>query len=136
MSSLRIASGPWINRMDKQKHILIVEDSEDERNMFACHLSQMGYHVSLAGDGKEGVERAFEIHPDLILMDLWLPSMGGWEATRYLKSNERTRECPIVVITGHTAYQPNTLECDGWLTKPCPFDKLDAEIERVLESRA
>lgn len=122
--------------MNKPKHILIVEDSEDERDMFAHHLSQKGYRVSMAGDGKEGVEKAFEVQPDLILMDLWLPSMGGWEATTFLKANERTRECPIVVITGHAAYKPSNLECDGWLTKPCPLDRLDTEIERVLESRA
>ena len=122
--------------MDKQKHILIVEDSEDERDMFARHLSQKGYRVSMAGDGREGVEKAFAVQPDLILMDLWLPSMGGWEATAFLKANERTRECPIVVITGHAVYQPSNLECDGWLTKPCPLDRLDTEIERVLESRA
>jgi two-component system cell cycle response regulator DivK len=122
--------------MEKPIHILIVEDSEDERDLFAHHLSQQGYRISMAGDGKEGVEKAFKVQPDLILMDLWLPSIGGWEATRFLKADERTRECPIVVITGHAAYQPSTLECDGWLTKPCPLDRLDTEIERVLESRA
>jgi two-component system cell cycle response regulator DivK len=122
--------------MEKAIHILIVEDSEDERDMYAYYLSRKGYRISMAGNGKEGVGKAFEVHPDLILMDLWLPAMGGWEATTFLKANERTKQCLIVVITGHAAYQPSTLECDGWLTKPCPLDRLDTEIERVLENRA
>jgi CheY-like chemotaxis protein len=122
--------------MTSQKHILIVEDSKDERDMYAHHLSWKGYRVSLAMDGKEGVIKAVEDRPNLILMDLWLPTMGGWEATRFLKADEKTRGCPIVVITGHVMYRPSTLECDGWLTKPCPLNLLDTEIQRVLESRA
>jgi CheY-like chemotaxis protein len=122
--------------MDYQRtHILIVEDSEDERDMFAHHLSLMGYRVSKAADGKEGLEKAFALHPNLILMDLWLPTIGGWEATRRLKLDERTKDCPVVVITGNVRVQPSTLSCDGWLTKPCPLDLLDAEIARVLQSR-
>jgi CheY-like chemotaxis protein len=122
--------------MEKPIHILIVEDSNDEREMFAHHLSMMGYQVSVADDGKKGLDKALEIHPQLILMDLWLPTLGGWEATRLIKADEKTRDCRVVVITGHAMFQPSTLECDGWLTKPCPLDKLDAEIARVLQTRA
>jgi len=120
----------------EQIHILIVEDSKDERDMFAHYLSMRGYRVTQAGDGKEGLEKALDLHPHLILMDLWLPTIGGWEATRRLKADERTKDCPVVVITGHALIQPDTLECDGWLTKPCPLDQLDAEITRVLEAQA
>lgn len=120
----------------EQTHILIVEDSEDDRDMFAYHLSMKGFRVSKAVDGKEGLEKAFQLHPNLILMDLWLPNLGGWEATRRLKADQRTKDCPVVVITGHAMIRPDTLKCDGWLTKPCPLDRLDAEISRVLVGRA
>jgi CheY-like chemotaxis protein len=120
---------------NEQTHILIVEDSEDDREMYAHHLSLKGYLVSKAGDGKEGLEKAFELQPHVILIDLWLPCVGGWEATRRLKADERTKHCPVVVITGHPVLRPRTLECDGWLTKPCPLDQLDAEIARVLRTR-
>ncbi len=116
----------------EQKHILIIEDSEDERDLYALHLSLKGFRVSKAEDGKEGLEKAFELRPHLILIDLWLPTIGGWRATQLLKADQRTKNCPVVVITGHVTLQPKTLECDGWLTKPCPLDQLDAEIARVL----
>jgi CheY-like chemotaxis protein len=121
---------------NEQTLILIVEDSKDSREMIAQYLSLKGYRVSLAGNGKEGLEKAFELHPHLILMDLRLPIIDGWEATRLLKADERTKDCPVVVMTGLTWIQPKTLECDGWLTKPCPLDQLDAEINRVLVGRA
>jgi two-component system, OmpR family, alkaline phosphatase synthesis response regulator PhoP len=119
--------------MPCQKRILIVEDSVDEREMLAHHLSSKGYHVSVARDGREALAKAPEINPSLILMDLWLPEVGGWEATRSLKSDDRTHDCPIVVLTGHSLYQPANLECDGWLTKPCPFERLDEAIESILD---
>ena len=121
---------------NEQRHILIVEDSQDDRDMLVYHLSQKGYRVSTASDGSDGLIKAFEQHPNLILLDLWLPILGGWEATRLLKTDERTKNCPIVVLTGHAMIQPSTLECDGWLTKPCPLDKLDAVISKVLQAHA
>jgi CheY-like chemotaxis protein len=121
---------------NEQTHILVVDDSKDSREMYAQHLSLKGYRVSMAADGKEGLEKAFELHPHLILMDLRLPIIDGWEATRLLKEDERTKACPVVVITGLTWLQPKALECDGWLTKPCSLDRLDAEISRVLVAHA
>lgn len=119
----------------EQKHILIIEDSADERDLYTLHLSLKGFRVSKAEDGKEGLDKAFELRPDLILIDLWLPTIGGWRATQLLRADQRTRNCAVVVITGHPIIRPKTLECDGWLTKPCPLDQLDAEIARVLEAR-
>lgn len=120
--------------MEKERiHILIVDDSEDDLDMYAQYLSMQGYRVSKARNGKEGIEEAFEFRPHLILMDLRLPSVDGWEATRTLKADERTKSCPVVIITGLTWLQPKALECDGWLTKPCQLDQLDAEITRVLK---
>jgi CheY-like chemotaxis protein len=126
----------YLSLENEQIHILIIEDSADERDMYAMHLSLKGYRVSKASDGKEGVEKAFELHPHLILIDLWLPTIGGWEATRRLKADDRTKDCPVVVITGHAVIRPGTLECDEWLTKPCPLDQLDAAIAKVLHARA
>jgi two-component system, cell cycle response regulator DivK len=115
--------------------ILIVEDSADDRDMYAHYLSQQGYRVSLAGDGKAALEKALEIQPHLILIDLRLPIIDGWQVTQRIKEDVRTKDCQVVVVTGLTWLQPKALECDGWLTKPCRLDQLDAEITRVLASR-
>jgi CheY-like chemotaxis protein len=98
--------------------------------MYAHYLCMKGFRVSKARDGTEGVERALDLQPDLILMDLWLPRMSGWEATQRLKLDERTKHIPVLVVTGHSSAPP--LECDGLLTKPCPLDQLGAEIARFV----
>ncbi len=116
--------------MSSQTHILIVEDSDDDRGMYAQYLSMKGYRVSEAWDGKEGLEMALDLLPDLILMDLWLPKINGWEAMHRLKADQRTHHIPILVITGHSSVR--TMESDGWLTKPCPLDQLEEEITRIL----
>ena len=118
--------------MRKQEHILIVEDSEDDRIMFAQNLSMHGYRVSKAGDGKEGLEKAFELKPDLVLIDLWLPKVSGWEAIHRLRAEQRTGRIPILVVTGHSSIRSE--DCDGWLTKPCPLDQLGAEVAALLHS--
>ena len=118
---------------NEQTHILIVDDSEDDRELYARYLSQKGYRVSMARDGKECLQMALDLHPHLILMDLRLPALDGWQATRLLKADERTKDCRVVVVTGLTWLQPKSLECDGWLVKPCPLDLLGAEIASILE---
>jgi CheY-like chemotaxis protein len=121
--------------MDNERaHILIVDDSADDRLMYAHFLSHKGYRVSKARDGKEGLEKAFELQPDLILMDLWLPRISGWQATQRLKVDKRTKDIPVLIITGISSVWSR--DCDGWLTKPCPLDQLDQEITRVLVARA
>src|ERR1035441_1305160 len=123
------------NLMDnRQKHILIVDDSEDIRKMYALYLTQKGYRVSTAHSGEEGLENAFGIGPDLVVLDLWLPKISGWEGLRRLKSDERTKHIPVLVITGKTAIPPK--ECDGFLTKPCQLDQLGAEIAHRLSALA
>src|SRR4029077_17438620 len=99
------------------------------------YLTMQGCRVSTASDGKEGLEKAFELRPDLILMDLRLPIIGGWEASQRIRADERTKQCPIVILTGAALIKPATLECDGWLTKPCPPDQVFAEITRILRVR-
>ena len=116
--------------------VLLVEDYDDAREMYADYLRFAGYRVAEARDGEEALERAFELLPDLILMDLALPRLDGWEATRRLKRDPRTRAIPIVALTGHAlqghAEGARQAGCDAFVTKPCLPDDLVAEIHRVL----
>ncbi len=120
--------------------VLIVEDYEDAREMYAAYLQFSGYRVAEAANGVEAVEQAQALMPDIILMDLALPKMDGWEATRLLKKDERTRDIPIVALTGHAlaghAEGARQAGCDAFITKPCLPDALVAEIKRVLSARS
>jgi CheY-like chemotaxis protein len=118
------------------KLILIADDSADNRALYARALVLAGFQVSLAENGAECLERAFQLSPDLILMDLSLPKLDGLEATRRLKGSEQTRHIPVIALT---AYGWHTVKedayrygCDGFLVKPCPPDDLLSEIGRVL----
>ena len=118
----------------EQKHILYVEDAEDAREAFGHFFSHKGFRVTTAENGREGLEKAFQLKPDLILMDLWLPEVGGWQAVQCLKTDQRTRHIPVVVITGHSPLRPEVLGCEGMLTKPMPPEVLLEEIRRVLDN--
>jgi two-component system, cell cycle response regulator DivK len=83
-----------------QALVLVVEDYQDAREMYAAYLQFSGYRVAEATDGLEAIEKSLELQPDIILMDLALPKMDGWEATRRLKADERTKDIPIVALTG------------------------------------
>jgi CheY-like chemotaxis protein len=85
-----------------QPLVLIVDDFEDNREMYAEYLSYSGYRVEQASDGEQAVELAQRIRPDVVVMDLSLPVMDGWEATRRLKSDPRTRNIPVIALTGHS----------------------------------
>ena len=85
--------------------ILVVDDYQDAREMYAEYLQFSGFRVAEARNGNEAVEQAFALKPDLILMDLSLPGMDGWEATRRLKADETTRHIPIVALTGHARHK-------------------------------
>ncbi|HLM71166.1 MAG TPA: response regulator [Polyangiaceae bacterium] len=117
--------------------ILVVDDFEDGREMYASYLRFSGYRVDEAADGKEALEKAFNLRPDIILMDLSLPGIDGWQATRELKRDERTAKIPIVALTGHAleAHSRSAKEagCDAFIVKPCmPMDLLN-EIRRILD---
>jgi CheY-like chemotaxis protein len=120
--------------------VLVVEDYQDAREMYAAYLQFSGYRVAEASNGVEAVEKARELLPAIILMDLALPKMDGWEATRLLKADERTRNIPIVALTGHAlaghAEGARQAGCDAFVTKPCLPDVLVAEIQRMLAARA
>lgn len=123
-----------------QPLVLVVEDYQDAREMYAAYLSFSGYRVAEATNGIEAIEKTIELLPDIILMDLALPRMDGWEATRRLKLDERTKHIPIVALTGHAlagyAEGARQAGCDAFVTKPCLPDALVAEIQRMLSAKA
>ena len=116
--------------------ILVVDDYQDAREMYAEYLQFSGFRVAEAKNGNEAVEQAFALKPDLILMDLSLPGMDGWEATRRLKADERTSHIPIVALTGHAlagaSEGAKKAGCDSFVTKPCLPDDLVVEVRRML----
>ena len=117
--------------------VLVVEDYQDAREMYAVYLQFSGFDVAEAGNGIEAIEKTQALLPDIVLMDLALPRMDGWEATRRLKNDERTRHIPIVALTGHAlaghAERAREAGCDAFVTKPCLPDALVAEIRRLLD---
>jgi CheY-like chemotaxis protein len=119
--------------------VLVVEDYQDAREMYSAYLAFSGYRVAEATNGAEAIEKTLELMPDIILMDLALPLIDGWEATRRLKQDERTRHIPIVALTGHAlrTHSDGAREagCDAFVTKPCLPDALVAEVEKMLASR-
>jgi two-component system cell cycle response regulator DivK len=119
--------------------VLVVEDYQDAREMYSAYLQFSGFRVAEAIDGLEAIEKTIELLPDIILMDLALPKIDGWEATKRLKSDERTKHIPIVALTGHAlagfAEGAREAGCDAFVTKPCLPDALVAEIQRMLASR-
>ena len=121
---------------DQGPLILVVDDYEDAREMYAEYLRFCGFRVAEARNGNEALEQAFTLMPDLILMDLSLPGMDGWEATRQLKADERTRQIPVVALTGHAlagaSEGAKRAGCDSFVTKPCLPDDLVVEVRRML----
>ncbi len=116
--------------------ILVVDDYQDAREMYAEYLQFSGFRVAEARNGNEALEQAFALKPDLILMDLSLPGMDGWEATRVLKADDRTRHIPVVALTGHAlagaSEGAKKAGCDSFVTKPCLPDDLVVEVRRML----
>jgi CheY-like chemotaxis protein len=118
--------------------VLVVDDYPDAREMYGEYLEYCGFEVIDAANGVEAIERAVEDRPDIILMDLSLPVMDGWEATRRLKADARTRHIPIVALTGHAlagiSEGARQAGCDAFVTKPCLPEELVKEIRKVLAS--
>ncbi|GAB4470341.1 MAG: response regulator [Elainellaceae cyanobacterium] len=116
--------------------ILLVEDNEMNRDMLSRRLVRRGAEVLIAVDGAQGVEMAQAERPDLILMDMSLPVMDGWEATRTLKAAADTKEIPIIALTAHAMAgdQEKCREagCDDYDTKPVDFARLTSKIQAIL----
>ncbi len=119
--------------------ILLVEDNEMNRDMLSRRLERKGYQVVLAVDGQSGVESARTESPDLILMDMSLPVMNGWEASRELKAGSQTRVVPIIALTAYAMAgdRERAMEagCDEYDTKPIDFPRLLGKIEALLRPK-
>jgi CheY-like chemotaxis protein len=119
--------------------VLLVEDNEMNRDILFRRLSRRGYVVVFAVNGQQGVEMARSEEPDIILMDMSLPVMDGWEATRRLKADNATRNVPVIGLTAHamSGDQEKALAagCDDYDTKPVELDRLIEKIERLLSQR-
>lgn len=120
--------------------LLLIEDNEMNRDMLTRRLERKGYEISIAIDGIEGVRKAKSENPDLILMDMSLPNIDGWEATRLLKGSQETKHIPVIALTSHAMAgdRERSLEvgCDEYDTKPIDFYRLITKIENLLGRKA
>jgi CheY-like chemotaxis protein len=118
--------------------VLIVDDVKDNRTVYVLYLKFSGFRTAEAENGEEALRQAEALLPDVIVMDLSLPVMDGWEATRHLKRDPRTKRIPIIVLTGHAlpeyARTAREAGCDLVITKPCLPDQLQEAIHRILEA--
>ena len=116
--------------------LLYVEDNEDNIYMLSRRLKRNGFDLVIARDGEEGVEKAKKEVPDLILMDLSLPKLDGWGATKALKKNEKTQHIPIIALSAHAMqeHKESALQagCNDYDTKPVDFARLLSKIEEQL----
>ena len=117
--------------------ILVVDDTLDARELYAEYLRIAGLRAEVAEDGYDALSKAQALRPSVIIMDLAMPRMDGWEATRRLKQDPLTRDIPIIALTGHVIERSRerAIEAgaDGYLTKPCFPDSLLAEVQRVMK---
>jgi two-component system, cell cycle response regulator DivK len=120
--------------------ILLVEDNEMNRDMLSRRLERKGFQVLMAVDGQQGVDLAMSEIPDLILMDMDLPIIDGWEATRRVKAGENTRGIPVIALTAHAMVGDRdkaiAAGCDDYDTKPIDFPRLLGKIETLLGGAA
>jgi two-component system, cell cycle response regulator DivK len=120
--------------------VLLVEDNEESRDGLSRRLRRHGYEVLIAPDGRQAVAAARAEAPDLVLMDMSLPVLDGWEATRQLKSAAQTRSIPVIALTAHAMAgdREKALEagCDDYDTKPVEFARLVGKIQALLEKKA
>ena len=116
--------------------VLVVDDYQDAREMYAEYLKASGFRVAEARNGIEAVAKAQELHPDCILMDLSLPGIDGWEATRQLKADKSTSHIPVIAITGHTSElasrDAQAAGCTSFVLKPALPDAVIAEVRKAL----
>jgi two-component system, cell cycle response regulator DivK len=119
--------------------ILLVEDNEMNRDMLSRRLVKRGYDVVVAIDGQEGVAKAQSESPDLILMDMSLPVVDGWEATRRIKSDPVTRAIPVIALTAHAMAgdeeKARAAGCDDFDTKPVELPRLLSKLEALVRKR-
>lgn len=119
--------------------VLVVEDQSELRRLYVAELERCGFDVIEAANGEDAIAHTSEQAPDVVLMDLSLPVLDGWEATRRLKADSRTAHIPVVALTAHDGsgelQRATRAGCDWFVPKPCPPDALIAEVRRVLAGR-
>ena len=115
--------------------VLVVEDTEVNRLVLSRRLEMLGFEVVLAVDGQEGLDKANEEIPDIILMDMYLPKIDGEEVTQTLKANDQTKHIPIIALTAHALTRRRDemvgIGCDEYETKPVDFERLVSKIEKL-----
>lgn len=120
-----------------QPLILLAEDFEDARELYRDYLEFSGFTVETAANGREAIDRALALMPDLILMDASMPILDGWQATKELKANPATKHIPVLALTAHAfddaRQEAKAVGCDGFVTKPCLPDHLVAKVRAMLE---
>ncbi|HEY6507088.1 MAG TPA: response regulator [Vicinamibacterales bacterium] len=121
--------------------ILLVDDFADTRELYAEYLGECGYTVEEAADGRQALDKAFATQPDVIIMDLSLPAVSGWDVIRQLKGDSRTAHIPVVAVSGHQRSGPLAGEGDGvawdaYLTKPCLPEDLLEQIRLLAPASA
>jgi CheY-like chemotaxis protein len=125
--------------MPRRPLVLIVEDEGDLRHLYAQQLILSGFDVLEAATGQDAIATVSSQSPDVVVMDLSLPIIDGWEATRRLKADDRTAHIPVVALTGHDGsgelQRATNAGCDWFVPKPCPPDALITEVRRVLAAR-
>jgi len=118
--------------------VLLAEDFEDARDLYKDYLEFSGFAVETANNGREAIDRAVALQPDVILMDASMPVLDGWQATKELKANPATKHIPILALTAHAfddaRQEARSVGCDGFVTKPCLPDELVARVRDTLES--
>lgn len=126
----------WVNHMPK---ILLVEDNEMNRDMLSRRLQRKGYLIVTAESGEQGLSLARTEAPDLILMDITLPEMDGWEVARLLKADQGTRHIPIIALTARVLMSDQAkafeIGCNDYDTKPVDFARLTEKIENLLTEK-
>ena len=124
--------------MSRRPLVLIVEDEVDLRQLYAQELAMSGFDVIQAGNGEDAIATISAREPDVVLMDLSLPIVDGWEATRRLKADGRTAHIPVVALTAHDGsgelQRATRAGCDWFVPKPCPPASLITEVRRVLSA--
>jgi two-component system, cell cycle response regulator DivK len=122
--------------MNARPLALVVDDSDDTREMYAVALRLEGFTVEEARDGHEAFGKAVELLPDIIVTDLSMPVMDGWETIQRLRADERTRRIPIIACSGEPGGDAHPWLADALLPKPCPLDQLVIEVRRLLRRDA
>jgi CheY-like chemotaxis protein len=126
-----------MTRARLQPLVLLAEDFEDARELYRDYLEFSGFTVQTASNGREAIDQAIALLPDLILMDASMPVLDGWQATKELKANPATRHIPILALTAHAfddaRQEAKEAGCDGFVTKPCLPDDLVDQVRATLE---